>query len=644
MQTRFVRLSLFFILFSSICSVAEAECRFITNDTIKKRRLDSIKIVSQKSSGFSSNSRFSVGTNFIKFDDGALASVRANSLSDFIQKENASYIKEFGRGMNAYISIRGSSSSHTTVDWNGMNLAMPTLGQTDFSHIPLYLFDVVELHIGGNSAIYGEGAIGGTVQLKTSPKWAKGAHGDILVSQGSFNSLFTGGTLRYSNSSFETRTSLLYSFAENNYEFINNTKLGKPKERLNNSSSKNAGLLQEIFRKFKDSSMLSATLLYLDFDRDIQPSVSLNDRPDTYRSIYDNNLKMSLGYSGAKGIVTYAAHLSYSFDKQLYEDDKIAANRFSFSTDIESKFGDIVVKGGFFAEHTIPQVDSYADSVKENRFNLYLLGSYNFNNRLILSGGVRFACATDVSVPLMPSFDVRYNVLNNNSHSLAIRCALSGNSKIPTLNDRYWGGEHLYLKSESSITLEGGFNYNWFSSVWSLDMFGTLYKSKVNDWIRWLPAGTVWRPQNIPLVVTRGGESGLKIGRSFSTFKTFLNFSLAYTNIKMVEGLWDEDPAIGEQLAYQPKLSWRSGLRVVKDNWEIYSNVSYTGKRTTVDLYDILPSYTLLDIGTSCNLRFLGCNFVLNGIIKNITNEMYQNVKFYAMPGRNYQLSLQYKF
>jgi iron complex outermembrane receptor protein len=262
----------------------------------------------------------------------------------------------------------------------------------------------------------------------------------------------------------------------------------------------------------------------------------------------------------------------------------------------------------------------------------------------MLAGGVRFACATDVSVPLMPSLDVRYNVLNNNSHSLAIRCALSGNSKIPTLNDRYWGGEHLYLKSESSITLEGGFNYNWFSSVWSLDMFGTLYKSKVNDWIRWLPAGTVWRPQNIPLVVTRGGEAGLKIGRSFSTIKTFFNFSLAYTNIKMVEGLWDEDPAIGEQLAYQPKLSWRSGLRVVKDNWEIYSNVSYTGKRTTVDLYDILPSYTLLDIGTSCNLRLFGCNFVLNGIIKNITNEMYQNVKFYAMPGRNYQLSLQYKF
>lgn len=67
----------------------------------------------------------------------------------------------------------------------------------------------------------------------------------------------------------------------------------------------------------------------------------------------------------------------------------------------------------------------------------------------------------------------------------------------------------------------------------------------------------------------------------------------------------------------------------------LYLNFNYTGERSTLDIYDILPSYLLTDIGATYDFKISGARFTINGIIKNITDEMYQNVKFYAMPGRS---------
>ncbi|MEA5006761.1 MAG: TonB-dependent receptor [Rikenellaceae bacterium] len=651
MQVKFVRL--FFLNFFLVCATVPVassrdlrikEVNAPQADTLKSRKLDSIKVKGARSARSQSNYKYSVGTNLIRFTEERLSPMKMASLSDFIRQESAAYIKEYGKGMNAYISVRGSSSSHTTVAWNGMNLAVPTMGQTDFSHIPLYLFDGMEMHVGGSSALYGDGAIGGSIRLTTAPKWEKGTHGDILLSAGSFNSYFSGGTLRYSNGKLESRTSLLYSAAKNDYMFVNNTKIGKPEERLNNAAGNNVGFLQELFRKLKDSSIISATLLYMDFDKQIQPSVSLNDNQESYRSIYDENLKVNLGYNSREGELSYGARISYAYDKQLYEDDIIAANRLSLSADVERKFKNLTIKCGVYAEHTIPQVNSYADSIRESRYNVFVLARYSLNNRIVVSGGARYAGATDIFVPIMPSLEARYNLISRNNNSLSFRGAFSGNSKIPSLNDRYWGGEYLYLKSESSKTIEGGLDYSWFSERYTVDFFGTLYTSRVNDWIRWLPAGTVWRPQNIPLVVTRGAEAGVKLSGNFSKAKLLLNFSMAYTDIKMKEGLRAEDPAIGQQLAYQPKISWRSGLRLSMSGASLYVNLGYTGERSTLDIYDILPAYLLTDFGVSYDFKISGAHFTINGVIKNITDEMYQSVKFYAMPGRNFQMSIQYKF
>ncbi len=145
------------------------------------------------------------------------------------------------------------------------------------------------------------------------------------------------------------------------------------------------------------------------------------------------------------------------------------------------------------------------------------------------------------------------------------------------------------------------------------------------------------------LVVTRGRRQVSKLS-VISQRLSSTEFQYGIYRYKDEGGIESREPAKGQQLAYQPKISWRSGLRLSMSGASLYVNLGYTGERSTLDIYDILPAYLLTDFGVSYDFKISGAHFTINGVIKNITDEMYQSVKFYAMPGRNFQMSIQYKF
>lgn len=611
--------------------------------------LGSITVVGNAKKSASPISKFSPGTRIEKFTDiSQLTS--GNSLSDFIQKQTALYIKEYGRGMSSYLSMRGTSSTHTSIDWNGQSMLTPTLGQADLSHIPTYFFDNMAIHLGGSSALYGNGSIGGSIQLKTTPQFKEGASGDITLKGGSFTTLFAGSTIRYSHNNWETRAAGYYSYAKNDYKFKNNTKNGHPTERLNNAAYNNYGLLAEVARKFRDNSILQASFMYLNFDRQIQPSVSNNEFETSYHSLYDKNTKLSLQYSGKRGIWQYSASAAYNYDYELYEEDIIAATRFfaNFSNQLVHK--NLSVNTGAQTEYIKPNVHAYAAGSKEWRSEIYLLMLYRLFKRVEIGGGVRGSFVTGLTIPAQPTANLKYTILSDKQsrnlktlHNLSVRASVSKSVKVPTMNDRYWGGISTDLKSEHAITYEAGSDYQFRSGEWNLSGFATYYHSMVNDWIRWLPAGEVWRPKNIPKVLSWGTEAGLEVARNIGKYKVQGRSKYSYTNVSMKKSLLKNDPSIGHQLAYQPKHSLFIGAGISCNNFEVNINGHYTGERTSTDINDIMEAYFLLDLVAKYKPRFLGNRIEFSGELGNILNKNYQNVKFYAMPGINFMLGVQVK-
>lgn len=598
-------------------------------------------VVAERDYGTGANGRYNIGNRRLTFGSGELESGKSLSLSDFLQQRTALYIKEYGNGAGAYLSLRGTSSSHTSIDWNGQDLSLPTLGQTDLSHIPLYFFDGLSVRLGGNSALYGNGSVGGSLQLTTGPRWEEGLSGNILLQAGSFLSRFAGATLRYSRNGWETKTALFHTGSRNDFIFRNNTRKGFPKERANNASYHNFGILQEVFRRFGSRHLFSAGAYYLDFDREIQPSVSSNSRPETFKSIQDRNLKAYADLRGEdrSSRWKYNAHTAYSLDYEYYEGDIIAAHRFLASAETEYRHSVFSIKAGTAHTYTVPMVHAYADGITEWRNEVFLTARVFPCTGLTLAGGMRYTHVTGVKVPVQPALEARYE-LPAGPHLFGIRSSVARSTKIPTLNDRYWGGDYTFLQPEVSLNTEAGTDYRYRNCGWEIGASLTLYRADVRDWIRWLPVGEIWRPQNLARVRSRGTETGASLKKELARWHYGFRIDYAYTDVCLTESDREDDTALGVQLAYQPYHTLNAGWEAGTGALTLQLSSRYVGARTTTDRFDRMDPYWLLDAAVRYRFDWAGLNWTTGVEANNILNTNYQNVKFYAMPGFNFKVSL----
>ena len=132
---------------------------------------------------------YATGSKVVQIKSGE----EVTTLSDKLIDETPFYLKTYGNNQLSTITIRGTTASQTAVLWNGININSPTLGQTDFSLIPLFLFDEVSVQYGTGSALYGSDAIGGSIMIgQSSGQFDKGFAGTFYQQVGSFGKFNTG--------------------------------------------------------------------------------------------------------------------------------------------------------------------------------------------------------------------------------------------------------------------------------------------------------------------------------------------------------------------------------------------------------------------------------------------------------------------
>ena len=111
------------------------------------------------------NKNYNEGKNSIKIDKNYREVYQTQNTSEQLSLLLPIYIKNYGNNMSAGISMRGTGSEHTAVNWNGININNPMLGVAAFSSLYLNLSDQLYIQPGGNSATGGSGAIGGSINL-----------------------------------------------------------------------------------------------------------------------------------------------------------------------------------------------------------------------------------------------------------------------------------------------------------------------------------------------------------------------------------------------------------------------------------------------------------------------------------------------
>lgn len=602
---------------------------------------------------------FVVYTDMKKYQAGAkiesitseqLAQASQAGLDQALMRFTPIYIKSNAGGLST-IRLRGTSANHTAINFGGINVNSLTLGHSNMSSMPVYLFDGISLQFGSASAVNGSGAIGGAVNLGLNSNWTDGLKITANTTQGSFGEQMYGAKIFVGNGKFESVTRAFYYKKENNFSYTSSTwnfdSQSYQKDTQRNARIENMGLLQEINYRLAEK-ITWKNALWLENDwHEIQQNMATNFyNPQKIEKLEDQNIRLWSEFKHEAGKIKYRLAGGYVSDHQIYNTDNIQTigaerliSELEISQDIKRNFG---YKLGTNQKIMIPHVYSYSDSLisSEIQSDYYFSAYYIALKRIKFSLNLRQMFVSNFDVPFTPSLGMELRIVDREKNSLKLLSNVSRSYRIPTFNDRFWGTQgNPNLKPENGMNYEAGLNYAYCSKRFQWETKLNAFYMNVNNWIEWRPGAIDWTARNVMEVESKGVEFSQNIVCRFGKSELNVRGNFSLNNVVALQDI-SESSSIGQQLVYTPRQMGNAYLSWKYRGWMLFADGSYTGIRNHDYTGDKLPFYYILNMGIKKIFKLKNHQANINISCLNLFDQSYQNEMYYAMPGRNFNLGL----
>lgn len=586
---------------------------------------------------------FAAGSKTISIDSSYLKN-NPGSLADVLSNQSSVYIKSYGVSSIASISVRGGSASQTQTTMNGMIMNSPTTGQLDYSTIPSFLFNNIQLQYGSQVSLMGSGAIGGSIHVSNNPDFVKRKSLGLSYQHASYGSMLPILSARLGDSTKQLYISTYYKQAENSISYYSNG----DKTTLTHASQFQKGVYLDYSFVIKRNTFKYWTW-YQQMNRNLPGIINA---PFSDATQYDRNWKQGIQWMYAYKRNVIQSRVGLQDDKMRYVSDTAnihsVINSRLIQAELEYRYqlnGFVNFLAGTQAIIQNGQSDNFVQhTVHQNKMAFFVSANIKMlSKKLTMVPSIRKEWCT-MWIPVTPSLGVDYQIVSfAKLHGLA-----AYNYRIPSLNDLYWNpGGNTSLKPEYGWGYEGGITLEKKYSRIHLFQDITGYTRTISDWILWTPNNGIWTPDNIQRVWSRGLEleSGLAI--LFSTYNIHLKNSFAYTKSTNESDLSSTDNRSGKQLIYVPlyKNSFTASLQTKKiEPGVIYNYTSWSfitsDNSDYLNPYHLFDAYMLVHIG----LPNVKSKLTISARVNNIFNKSYQVVASRPMPMRNYQLTISYTF
>jgi vitamin B12 transporter len=589
-------------------------------------------------------SDFTAGNKIQDIDSAALSNYQGGNLGEVLAQQSQIFIKTYSPGMLATTSFRGATAEQTAILWHGFNITNPMLGQLDLSLLPVDFIQDVKLQYGGSSALFGSGAIGGTVHLDNTAPYDKGLTAGVSSSFGSFNSQQQGVHVQLSEKSFICSFKLFERTAENNFRFADIAEFGSPVVNEKNAAIKQFGLMQENYFRISKNQEINLRLWYENTDRELPPTMT---EQDTTQRQKDFTLRVTSQWKCEGEHSTLFVRAAY-FDEQLnYFDPGSSITSLSHFRTLIAETEDKIrlsknqlLNIGFNSTAVQANLsEGYANTPQQEQNSLFCSYKYNTSGeRWIALVNVREEAVNTTLTPFTPSLGLERKVFE----FISLKGNVSRNYRVPTFNELYYvPGGNPALKPEEGWSEEAGLYLHLSGSGYRLEGSATAYNSKTENLITWLPPDPSiqqnnWYDANISSVWSRGCE-----------YMLGLNLTLNSVNLQL-SGMYNlvlsTNPA-GQQLIYVPAQCASGTFAVGYKKINFTYNHSYTGYRyETTDNTAWLFPYQVGNVMVSKVFKLKNTNLKFFVRVNNVWNQAYQVIAWYAMPLRNYQLGISIDF
>jgi outer membrane cobalamin receptor len=545
-----------------------------------------------------------------------IESSQANDLAQVLDKLASVNISNYGGlGATKTIRMRGSTAAQVLVLIDGRPVNSPRDGEAELSSIPLENIERIEIMHGPGSSLYGQGAMGGTVNIITKGPPKEKQKINFITSFGTFRSyieqLSYGGKIANfgylitgdykssegfrENSEFTTRgfnTKFEYKFNPANSLILNSgflkNKVGTPGPiTAPDIDDKQVNLKNflDLNWRFKPNENIGLSArVYQNYDR-------LEFLENTAGSLWDTAFKKDVHTTKTRGLdlqyrqrfcEPYQAVLGFNYVTNLNDSTTSAKHKY-------------IVRAGYL----------------ENQLDLW--------KSLHINVAARIDDYSNFGSEFNPSFNFLYQF----SEAVKLRGLFSRAFRAPTFNDLYWPDEgwikgNPQLQPEKGTIAEIGLKTR-LSKYLSSDLL--YYRNDYHDLINWVEENLVWQPKNVDSAVMHGIEFENTI-YLWDNFELDLDYNF----------LLAKDKKTHKYLIYQPKHKFDFSLRYNQlDNFLVELSGQFTDKRFH-NPDNSLKVKRFFVLGFNFNKRLKPwLNYFLS--IENLLNYKYQIIRDYPLPG-----------
>ena len=607
--------------------------------------------------------RFAVGSRHHEADSITLSQFRGGTVAELLQERTPMYIKNYGPGQLASISIRGTSAQHTAVLWNGLNITLPTLGQNDFALLPVGANTRLTVQPGPAAALYGSGAIGGAVLLSTAPDWRPGTRGSMQADAGSFG--LRGGSVAASaaGEGVAVRVAASYRQADNNYPYTTQEYGGAVRRTLAGAALRHQwSVAPEVALRLGPAGQLTASAWLTDTDREVQPAATGTNR---HARQFDQSRRFVLDYRHqASARAQWTVRGAWFEDVLNYRDDGLVSDSRVRTTQAQAEYTAAVgargsLRLGAEIQHFNAAFNEYITPITtENRAAAFALFRYDPRRALRLTANLRQAFLPQ-SNPLTPTMGLEWDLWSSErtndslsrsrryavTQSLTLKASAARSYRAPTLNERYYNpGGNPALRPEIGLGYEAGLLHRLaLAPRTTLQTELTAYRQLVDDWVQWTPGPEgYWRPRNLRQVLTQGLEASSTLVLQRGAHRFTGRAAYAFTQARTRRPTPGDLVPAGQPLAYVPPHTGTVSLDYAWRAWCVGATASASAYRyTDATAHAFLPGYGLLGGSVGYALRPAGrAEALLLLQATNLLNHAYESYEGRPAPPRALVLSL----
>jgi vitamin B12 transporter len=543
--------------------------------------------------------------------------LQASNLSEVLTQLPGFQVTKQGGNANAQSFVmNGFRSGQILILLNGQRFSSATLGDTTYSTIPANIIQSIEIVSSARSAIYGSDALGGVINIITTPQGV--ASNNIHLAVGN------QGTSQFStdlNKKIGDLSLHLSGFTEKTQGF---DVLDGNDSDLDGSERHALGLDASYQINEHNKVLISnqSNRGSVDYDG------SYNDQSDYQQQV------SSLGWQYSDN--TYGINVNYSESYDKSWDYGIGASR-SDANDIitESKAADITVRAQItdanalllvsdYREDDVSKSDSDFAEVKGDFYGFGLSHTYH-SDKINTEIGIRRDDSSLFDDNYSYSISAEWLALQQ----LSIIAGINTGFKAPSFNDLYYPGSgNEDLLPEESLNRRLALQYDEGQSSYS----ASYQLSHIDNLIAWAPDSTgSWKPSNINQALLRNTVLSWDYNW-LNNFSSQVSYEWNHSiDLDTHNRLQRQSARIAKlNLNYIiAKYSVGTSMRYLSENYNNQANTELLAAYTVVDAYGKISVSEHLSLGLRIN---------------NFTNKDYQTAKGYPAQERTYLVSGTFTF